>query len=99
MTDEEPRPEPASKRFLADRAVAGAEAQLLMDIRDLAVIQLRLRLARENRDASAENVSDAAQSFRTAQRKVNSMVEELTEKHINAIKVRAAEPPDEEPQP
>jgi nitrogen regulatory protein PII-like uncharacterized protein len=90
VTDE-PKPSPAKKSDLADKAVAGTEAQLLMDIRELSVTRFRLLLAREDRETNAEVVSDAAQAFRTQQRRVSSLVEELTDKHINAIKARAEE--------
>lgn len=84
MSDE-PSPQPVNRVEQTKKNVVTAEYNLLTDIRDLAVKLFKLRLARDTRPQDTEVTTAAAQSYRLAQRKVNSLVEDLCEQHINAI--------------
>lgn len=84
-------PKQVSKVERTTEDVAEREHELLTEVRDLAVKQFRLRLARDERPAVPEKVSQAAQDFRLQQRKVGTLTENLCEYHISAIKARAEE--------
>lgn len=82
-------PQPMSAVERTAKVVAEREHTLLTEIRDLSVKAFKLRLARDEIPQDGKVTARAATDFRMQQRKVSTLVEDLSECHMDAIKARA----------